>query len=128
MWRSPPDGCGLQLPLLHQCHRARSYFLSFFLSPVPQHHTKLAKQLVNHEHSVPRPHVDQFLIQHSSKNSPLIPLNQIPYGVELPPAHGIERPRIGICLGDFIAIDRVFARDFDDVAADFAAVKTLQRL
>jgi hypothetical protein len=45
-----------------------------------------------------------------------------------PPARGIERPRVGICLGDFVAIDSVFARDFDDVAADFDAGKTLRRL
>jgi hypothetical protein len=73
----------------------------------------------------PRLDLDQFLIQHSSKKSPLIPLNQLPYGVELPPARGIEHLRVGICLGDFVAVNRVFARDFDDVAADFDAGKTL---
>jgi hypothetical protein len=35
-------------------------------------------------------------------------LNQLPYGVELAPARAIERPRVGICLGDFVAVNRVF--------------------
>jgi hypothetical protein len=55
-------------------------------------------------------------------------LNQLPYGVEFPPACGIDHLRVGIFLGDFVAADCVFARDFDDVAADFDAGKTLQCL
>ncbi len=56
-----------------------------------------------------------------------MPLNQIPHGVKLPPARGIERPHVCICLGAYVTVDRVFACDLDNVAADFDAGKTLRR-